>query len=134
MSSARVAVDGDNVSTTAEVAAPTPALSQELGRAQGTDFFAMDDLLTDEERSIRDRVRAFSDERLIPVANDHWERAEFPRALVPGYAELGVAGGTIQGLAGASDLLALLRSLDGRTPLSTGRSDTDRFRDPNQNL
>jgi glutaryl-CoA dehydrogenase len=97
MSSPRVAVDGGDGSTASEVAAPTPALSQELGRAQGTDFFAMDDLLTEEERSIRDRVRAFADEQLIPVANDHWERAEFPRSLVPGYAELGVAGGTICG-------------------------------------
>ncbi|MGH8565100.1 MAG: hypothetical protein ACREXW_13860 [Gammaproteobacteria bacterium] len=45
-------------------------------------------------------------------------------------------GGTIQGLGGASNLLAFLRSIDGRTPLSTGRSDTDVFRDPNptQNL
>jgi cytochrome c peroxidase len=43
-------------------------------------------------------------------------------------------GGTIQGLAGASNLLAFLRSLDGRTPLSTGRSDTDIFRDPTQGL
>lgn len=43
-------------------------------------------------------------------------------------------GGTIQGLAGASNLLAFLRSIDGRTPLSTGKSDTDIFRDPNQDL
>jgi glutaryl-CoA dehydrogenase len=97
MSTARVSATGGNVGTTAEVAAPTPALSQELGRAQGTDFFGMDDLLSEEERAIRDRVRRFADDELIPVANDHWERAEFPRALVPRYAELGVAGGTIQG-------------------------------------
>jgi YVTN family beta-propeller protein len=43
-------------------------------------------------------------------------------------------GGTIQGLGGASNLLAFLRSIDGRTPLSTGKSDTDIFRDPNQDL
>jgi cytochrome c peroxidase len=43
-------------------------------------------------------------------------------------------GGTIQGLAGASNVLAFLRSLDGRTPLSTGESDTDIFRDPTQGL
>lgn len=43
-------------------------------------------------------------------------------------------GGTIQGLAGASNLLAFLRSLDGRTPLSTEKSDTDIFRDPTQGL
>ena len=56
----------------------------------------MDDLLTGEELSIRDRVRAFSDDQLIPVANDYWERGEFPRELVPRYAELTVAGGAIR--------------------------------------
>jgi glutaryl-CoA dehydrogenase len=97
MSPGRVSTLGGDGATTAEVAAPTAALSHELGRAQGTDFFATDDLLSAEERAIRDRVRRFADEELIPVANDHWERAEFPRALVPRYAELGVAGGTIKG-------------------------------------
>jgi glutaryl-CoA dehydrogenase len=57
----------------------------------------MDDLLTQQERSIRDRVRAFADNELIPVANKYWERAEFPAELLPAYAGLGVAGGAIQG-------------------------------------
>jgi glutaryl-CoA dehydrogenase len=69
----------------------------DLARSQGTDFFSLDALLTDEERAIRDRVRAFADEHLIPVANEFWERAEFPTELIPRYAELGVAGGAIQG-------------------------------------
>jgi glutaryl-CoA dehydrogenase len=80
----------------ADVAAPGPRLSHDLARAQGTDFFAIDDLLTDQERAVRDRVRAFSDDQLIPVANEYWERAEFPAALVPAYAGLRVAGGAIR--------------------------------------
>jgi glutaryl-CoA dehydrogenase len=87
---------GDGGSNLA-VALPTPELSHELGRAQGTDFFSIDDLLSTEERDIRDRVRAFSDNEILPVANGYWERAEFPHELVVGYARLGVAGGTIQG-------------------------------------
>jgi glutaryl-CoA dehydrogenase len=74
-----------------------PSLRDEIGRAQGTDFFAMDALLTSAERAIRDRVRAFVDDHLIPVANDYWERAEFAAELIPRYAELGVAGGAIRG-------------------------------------
>jgi glutaryl-CoA dehydrogenase len=81
----------------AEVAVPSPGLSRDLARSQGTDFFWVDDLLTAEERSVRDRVRAFSDDQLIPVANQYWERAEFPAPLVPAYAELRVAGGAIHG-------------------------------------
>lgn len=83
--------------TTEDVAAPSPATSHDLARSQGTDFFAVDDLLTSEERSIRDRVRVFSDEQVTPVMNDYWERGDFPRELVPGYAALGVAGGAIHG-------------------------------------
>jgi glutaryl-CoA dehydrogenase len=73
------------------------SLSKDLGHSQGTDFYGTDDLLADAERAIRDRVRTFVDERLIPVAADYWERAEFPRELVAPYAELGVAGGSITG-------------------------------------
>jgi glutaryl-CoA dehydrogenase len=73
------------------------ALIEGPARAQGTDFFFTDELLTDDERAVRDRVRAFVDDRLIPVANDYWERAEFPRELVAPYAALGVAGGSVKG-------------------------------------
>ena len=89
-------ITGVEGATMADVAIPGPCLSQDLARAQGTDFFAMDGLLTDQERAIRDRVRAFSDDQLSPVANEYWERAEFPAALVPAYAGLRVAGGAIQ--------------------------------------
>ena len=43
------------------------------------------------------RVRAFCDREVIPIINDCWERAEFPFELVPKIAELGLAGGTIEG-------------------------------------
>ena len=49
----------------------------------GTDFYLMDELLTAEERAIRDRVRAFCDREVIPVINEYWEKAEFPFALIP---------------------------------------------------
>jgi len=63
----------------------------------GTDFYLMDELLTAEERSIRDRVRAFADREVIPIINDYWERAEFPFELIPKLAALNIAGGSIQG-------------------------------------
>jgi glutaryl-CoA dehydrogenase len=62
-----------------------------------TDFYLVDELLTDEEREIRDRLRRFCDAEVCPVINDYWERAEFPFELVPKIAELGMAGGTIEG-------------------------------------
>ena len=61
------------------------------------DFYLVDELLTDEERGIRDRLRAFCEAEVLPVINGYWERAEFPHELVPKIAELKLAGGTIEG-------------------------------------
>jgi glutaryl-CoA dehydrogenase len=62
-----------------------------------TDFYAVEDLLEPSEIEIRDRVRAFCRSEVTPRINDYWERAEFPFELVPKLAELGIAGGTVQG-------------------------------------
>ena len=69
----------------------------ETAASLGTDYYLMDELLTPEERAVRDKVRAFCDRELIPVAQDYWDRAEFPFELVPKLAKLGVVGGSIQG-------------------------------------
>jgi glutaryl-CoA dehydrogenase len=70
---------------------------KDLARSQGTDFYGTDDLLTDDERVVRDRVRTFVDDRLVPAAPGYWERAEFPQELVAPYAGLRVAGGAVVG-------------------------------------
>jgi glutaryl-CoA dehydrogenase len=69
----------------------------EVTKGTGVDFYLMDELLTAEERSIRDKVRAFCDKEVIPIINDYWERAEFPFELVPRLAALNIAGGSISG-------------------------------------
>src|ERR1700759_3342657 len=62
-----------------------------------SDYYLLDEDLTDDERAIRDRVRAFGEQEVLPVINDYWERAEFPFELVPTPAALGGAGPTIAG-------------------------------------
>jgi glutaryl-CoA dehydrogenase len=64
---------------------------------RGLDFYHLDALLTPEERDIRERVRHFCDEDVLPIINSYWERAEFPFELVPKLAELNLAGGVIKG-------------------------------------
>jgi glutaryl-CoA dehydrogenase len=78
------------------------------------DFYRIDDLLSDDEREIRDRVRAFCDKEVLPIINDYWERAEFPFELIPKLAGLGLAGGTIQGYGcpGMSQLAAGLVAME----------------------
>jgi len=68
-----------------------------LGGAEHTDFYLLDDLLTDEQRALRQKVRAFVDREILPIINPYWERAEFPHELVPKFAELGIAGFQIEG-------------------------------------
>jgi glutaryl-CoA dehydrogenase len=69
-----------------------------------SDLFAVDDLLGDDERLVRDTVRAFVRDQALPVIPDHFEAATFPRELVPGVAELGLLGMHLHGYgcAGAS--------------------------------
>ena len=62
-----------------------------------SDYFRLDDELTAEETAIRDKVRAFAEGQVLPVINEYWEKAEFPWELLPGLAELGIIGTTIQG-------------------------------------
>src|ERR1700734_3443031 len=62
-----------------------------------SDYFLLDETLGEDEREIRDRVRAFGEREVMPIINDYWERAEFPFELVPKLAELGIAGTVISG-------------------------------------
>ncbi|MGF1473249.1 MAG: acyl-CoA dehydrogenase family protein [Rubrobacteraceae bacterium] len=54
-------------------------------------------MISDEEREVRDRVRAFADREIIPNINEYWDKAEFPFEIVPKIAELNIAGTTIEG-------------------------------------
>ena len=57
-----------------------------------SDFYDLEALLDDEDRKVLHRVRDFMDSEVAPIINDYWTRAQFPRQLIPGLAELGIAG------------------------------------------
>ncbi|MDF2507370.1 MAG: acyl-CoA dehydrogenase [Microbacterium sp.] len=61
------------------------------------DLLDFDELLSEEERATRDRVRAFVDARVRPHIADWYDRAVFPTELVPELAELGVLGMHLDG-------------------------------------
>src|SRR6185503_648171 len=90
-----------------------------------TDYYLLDELLTDEARAVRDRVRAFVEAAVLPVINDYWDRADFPWPLVPKIAELGIVGGTIEGYGcpGLSPLASGMASLE----LSRGDGSVNTF-------
>ena len=59
------------------------------------DFFAIDTLLTEDERAVRDSVRRFVDERVLPIIGGAYVEGKFPKALVPEMASLGVFGANL---------------------------------------
>jgi glutaryl-CoA dehydrogenase len=68
------------------------------------DFLRLGDGLSDEERMIRDNVRAFVREQLIPQVGDWFEQGKLPRELAAQLGALGVLGMHLEGYgcAGAS--------------------------------
>ena len=59
------------------------------------DFFDIDSALSEEERAVRDSVRRFVDERVLPVIGDCYVEGRFPKEIIPGLAELGVFGANL---------------------------------------
>ena len=60
--------------------------------APSTDLMQIDDQLTDEERLIRDSVRAFVGDRALPYIADWFEAGLLPRDIMPELGKLGVLG------------------------------------------
>src|SRR2546430_12002184 len=62
---------------------------------QGVDFYDVDHLLNEEERAVRDTVRSWVDEHLMPVIGEYYVEGKFPKQLIPGMAELGLFGANL---------------------------------------
>jgi glutaryl-CoA dehydrogenase len=61
----------------------------------GVDFYRIDDLLSDEERLVRDTVRRFVDDKVLPIIDEHFEKGTFPSELIPQMAQLGLLGANL---------------------------------------
>jgi glutaryl-CoA dehydrogenase len=66
-----------------------------MARFEGFDFYDVSSLLTEEERMVRDTVRTWVEDRLMPVIGDAYIGRKFPRELIPELAELGVLGANL---------------------------------------
>ncbi|HSU10906.1 MAG TPA: acyl-CoA dehydrogenase family protein [Pseudonocardia sp.] len=74
----------------------------ELGPTElSHDYLDLDDLFTPDELAVRDRVRAFVDERIRPNIAGWYATATFPRELVKEMAGLGLLGMHLSGYGGA---------------------------------
>ena len=59
------------------------------------DFYNIDTALSEEERAIRDNIRRWVDERVLPIIGDCYVQGRFPKELIPEMGELGVFGANL---------------------------------------
>ena len=64
---------------------------------EGLDFYNVDAHLTDEERMVRDLVRSWVEDNVIPIIEEHCRLGTFPMHLVPQLGELGLLGMNLEG-------------------------------------
>jgi glutaryl-CoA dehydrogenase len=62
---------------------------------ESPDYYQLDELLTDENKLIRKSVRDWVKKEVSPIIEDYAQRAEFPKQLLKGLAEIGAFGPTI---------------------------------------
>jgi glutaryl-CoA dehydrogenase len=61
----------------------------------GVDFYNLDGLLSEEERAVRDTVRGWVDDNVLPIIGQCYVEGRFPKQLIPGMAELGLFGANL---------------------------------------
>jgi glutaryl-CoA dehydrogenase len=64
---------------------------------RGEDFFSLDDLLSDEEKQVRDAARQFVTDKVMPIVDKHFRAGTFPMELIPQFGELGFLGANLHG-------------------------------------
>ena len=72
----------------------THLASPELKPRDG-DLFNIDAALTEEERAVRDSVRRFVDDKVLPIIGDAYIEGKFPKQLIPEMGELGLFGANL---------------------------------------
>ena len=97
----------------------TNVAKQLLPPANG-DFYHISTILSEEDQDLLRRVAAFQDTQVAPIINQYWIREEFPHQIIPGLADLGIAGLSYNGY-GCPGKSALL---DGFVAMEMARVDS----------
>ena len=68
-----------------------------MAKYEGVDFYNLDAQLSDEEKMVRDVVRQWVDERILPIIEGHCRAGTFPMELVAEIGEMGLLGMNMEG-------------------------------------
>ncbi len=71
---------------------------------QGVDFYDIDSLLSEEERAVRDTVRRWVDDAVMPIIQERYLQRKFPAELIPEMGELGFFGANLPAEYGCAEL------------------------------
>ncbi|HUF50034.1 MAG TPA: acyl-CoA dehydrogenase family protein [Longimicrobiales bacterium] len=66
-----------------------------MAKFKGVDYYDLDASLSEEERMVRDTVRAWVDDNLLPIIEAAYIGRTFPKQIIPQLAELGVYGANL---------------------------------------
>src|ERR1043166_7181211 len=62
---------------------------------QSPDYYQLDELLTEEQKHIREAVRSYVKKEISPIIEDYAQKAEFPKQIIKQLGELGCFGPTV---------------------------------------
>ena len=68
-----------------------------MEKFRGVDYYGIDDLLTEEQRMMRDAVRDWVEAKFLPIVIQHHRDGTFPMELAKDLGEMGVFGATLKG-------------------------------------
>jgi glutaryl-CoA dehydrogenase len=68
-----------------------------MEKFRGVDYYGFDELLTEEQRMMRDAVRDWVEAKFLPVVSQHHRDGTFPMELAKDLGEMGVFGATLKG-------------------------------------
>ncbi len=75
-----------------------------MPKFKGVDYYNFDSLLSEEDILIRDTVREFAEENILPIIEDHYMKGTFPIELIAKMAELGMFGSTLPAKYGCAEM------------------------------
>jgi len=68
-----------------------------MEKFRGVDYYGIDELLTEEQRMMRDAVRDWVEAKFLPIVSQHHRDGTFPMELARDLGEMGVFGATLKG-------------------------------------
>ena len=75
-----------------------------MTKFQGVDYYSLDDSLSEDEVLVRNTVREFVDDNILPIIERHNRAGSFPMDLIPKMAELGMFGSTLPAKYGCAEM------------------------------